>query len=676
MPRQPKPENNQDDLSNALQGLFEEFASTNRERPRFFRNKVNKTVAEGDVTKRPMLPEEYKSQEEAPEVTSSTPTKFRDVIHKITQRLPFPSWMMDFPRSRIVTEEGAPKDRDSLKSKEEQELYDKEKELYLRERRSLILQSNPIVTENHPASCECGKDGKCATTQTKEGKTSRLPSGISKEEEEQWITEEAGRRKIPREAMKEWYEEQKAPSAIRIPSIGHPGGREPEEHDHLLTQLDHDPREECGEGGRNPLGHVVTIWNHDGAIPGFTRGMNIGMIVGYAPRGTSARKTLSPELVQEHRNLCGIGTKHKEGCPIKFHDDKCRGGEHAEGCKIPKNTIIDDSNENETLYQVAPFVPKSAQRIKDQHSSNVDFEGLSAPKPEWATTGARGLQGGIAVPSSRCVHIPTAAVTDFLTSGSIRGKRNPEQYFGKGGKVGPRSSLLTHNIFYSNPFSAENLAKLSSIPSISNIVNQLRNPGPEGVQPVESRLPGSGSSTGGTSQTESILNNLFGNKTGIRKSFTHVNENYQQTPSCRFCEDASYKDGKGPIVQTSTAPDGRPLYAHEECDNPFSFAEKFKFDFEGPNVVDVDFITLGSHNWGMGSQPGAKRINKELGIVTPSKPSQLVSTPFSHPGNRKQIGSMGLPEHEAAEGMPVEVDPMMQQQVNNLTDNGTAKPPR
>ena len=688
MPRQRQPQNDQSSLGDALKGMAQQALRKNQGPGgrKKFKDETARTVAQGDITKRPFLPEESSSSfpvketfETDPLRQSETPSKFRQKVKEMTTRLPFPSWMLDLNRSRVLTPGGEIRDESEFKG-EDADLYNKEQRLNNLEFTSLHYQSRGIRSSEHPESCVCGKNGGCASRQSEKG-TTKLPVGISKEEEENWITDEAVRREIPRQEMKDWYEEQKAPSAIRIPSTDHPGGHEPDESHYLLSQLDHDPLEECGHGGRNPFGHIVHIWNHDGAVEGLPKGLNIGMIVGYAPRSSSGKKSLSPEIIQQHRDLCGVGRDHVDGCPIKFHDDNCRRKKHAEGCTIPENTLTENAFEGETLYKVIPIVAKPPIKTEEQHNSKVDFEGLDAPKPEWQSTGKSGLQGGVSAPSSRCIHIPDAAATEFLTHGRVEGKRNPQNYFGSlNGMVGTRSALLTHNIYYPHPFSEEGATSLRSVPGIAYIMDQLKSSKPEDVQPVpEGFLPGKGPKKKKSAE-ESFLD--FSQPTkppteaSVRRSFTHVNENYQQTPSCRFCEDASYKDGKGAIVQTSTAPDGRPLYAHEECDNPFSFAERFRFDFGGPNIVDDDFITLGSHNWGMGNQPGARKVNRELGIVTPSKPADLVSEPFSHPGNRKQIGSMGLPEHEAAEGMSDEVDPMMQPQVSNLDGNGTAKPRR
>lgn len=695
MPRQRKPDIDPNSVDAMLKEIVQKATSggsggKGRGRTKKFKSDVDRIVQQNDRTRRPMLPEEEESGFAQPPVPtgdplrdSETPTTAREKMNRMAQSLSFPSWLGDESRSRLL------KPRSFFRKKEDLRLRDAEQRLAKSEVLGLRYQTNPIETKTHPESCVCGKDGKCSIAinrtpgieEKKKKETSRLPVGISKEEEDMWLSNEAADRNIPKERMRDWYEEQKNPSPIRVSGRGRRGGDEPEEFHPLLAQHDHDPRESCDAHGRNPVGHIVYVWNHDGKVPGLSPGFNVCMIVGRAPRSGVGKKSLSPEIIEEHRKICGYGTSHKEGCPIKFHDDNCRNEKHAEGCKIPANTLIDDSREGEESFKVIPWSARPPKSIQEQHNSQIDFNALSAPAPEWKPAGPTGLQGGVTVSSSRCIHVPNAAALEFFKQGSVEGKGDARDHFGDlGGIVGPRSALLTHPLYFENPLSEANHTKNRSLPGYAYILDQLESPkigedGPKGVPEgfVRNRPPKKEKTT-----EESALDGILGKpptEASVRRAFTHVNENYEQTPSCRFCEDASYKDNKGPIVQTGTAPDGRPLYAHEECDNPFSFAETFKFDFGGPNPVDVDFITLSSHNWGMQYQQDARRINRNLGIVTPSKPADLVDPGFSQPGNKKRIDSMGLPEHEAAESMPEE-DPAMETEVNNLNSNGTAKPPK
>jgi len=689
MPKQRKPDllSGSEILRKVVQkSISENQGRGGKGRKKKFRNDSERIVSDvqekGNVTKRPMLPEEYPGYTPEGDTSSEpggleTTKSVRERVFRLTQRVKFPSWMLDVKNSRYlngVSSDETPEDAD---------LRRREERTNNQEIKSLFSQTNPIKTDTHPESCICGKGGVCATKQTESGETSRLPLGISKEEEDEWLSNEAAKREISKDQMREWYDEQRSPSSIRIPGTSHPAGREPEGHHPLLAQLDHDPREECGAHGRNPIGHIVYVHNHDGAIPNFPRGLNLCMVVGTSPRGSEGRRSLSPEIVAEHRAICGEGTDHKEGCPIKFHDDNCRGGSHSPNCEIPKNTVLDGAHEGEPLYKVIPFSAVPQAEIQKRFKSQVNFNGLGAPAPEWKPTGITGLQGGVDVSPSRCIHVPSEAIPEFLKRGNVEGKADAQEYFGTmDGIVGTRHALLTHPIYYPNPFSEVANRKNRTLPGYAYIMDQLESPsvsgeGPQGVD--KGFAPGAKPSA--EKPEEDILNNIMNRipkkpkESSIRSSYTHVNENYKQTPSCRFCEDASYKDGKGPIVQTGIAPDGRPLYAHEECDNPFSFTETFKFDFGGPNPVDDDFITLGSHNWGMQYQQDARKINRELGIVTPSKAESPVDPGFAQPGNKKKIDSMGLPEHNAAESIPKE-DPAMETEVNNLNGNGTAKPPK
>jgi len=64
-------------------------------------------------------------------------------------------------------------------------------------------------------------------------------------------------------------------------------------------------------------------------------------------------------------------------------------------------------------------------------------------------------------------------------------------------------------------------------------------------------------------------------KKSMKIGYTHVDESFVPSAPCRFCDDPSYTNGKGPVTQTSTAEDGRALYAHDECDDPFAFSNHF-----------------------------------------------------------------------------------------------------
>lgn len=147
-----------------------------------------------------------------------------------------------------------------------------------------------------------------------------------------------------------------------------------------------------------------------------------------------------------------------------------------------------------------------------------------------------------------------------------------------------------------------------------------------------------------------------------RHSYIHVQDNFEAGPPCRFCDDPSNTNNKGPVVQTSTAPDGRPLYAHEECDNPFEFADSMRYfdDLETPNPVDDDFIltALTAPN-----PAHAQYIHQLYETRTHSMegegdtPRLQFSTP---PGSIRS-----------------KVSPMTQEtQADTIGENGTAEPPK
>ena len=122
-----------------------------------------------------------------------------------------------------------------------------------------------------------------------------------------------------------------------------------------------------------------------------------------------------------------------------------------------------------------------------------------------------------------------------------------------------------------------------------------------------------------------------------KTSYVHVEDNFIAAPPCRFCDDTPYVNGKSNVEQTGTATDGRPLYAHPECDDPFGFANNFKVldptqmlecpnckcevaqpglchmcTQLQPNPVDVDFAPVHAFNSRTALAPGHSNFNYVL----------------------------------------------------------------
>jgi len=101
---------------------------------------------------------------------------------------------------------------------------------------------------------------------------------------------------------------------------------------------------------------------------------------------------------------------------------------------------------------------------------------------------------------------------------------------------------------------------------------------------------------------------------------------------CRFCDLTSHEEGRGPIVQTSTAPDGTALYAHEECEpDDFAFTQNFKFPgrpVEPPfltslqDVIDTDEMHYASAD-----------IETSVPTSDGIQPMQTTQVPMVVPGN-------------------------------------------
>lgn len=160
-----------------------------------------------------------------------------------------------------------------------------------------------------------------------------------------------------------------------------------------------------------------------------------------------------------------------------------------------------------------------------------------------------------------------------------------------------------------------------------------------------------------------------------KKSYTHVDETFNATPPCRFCDDPAYHNNKGNIVSTRYAEDGRELFAHPECErDPFDFTQQnstftdinqlrcsncqSEVDVPGhcaecssfletPNPVDIDFIVESSTH----------SINEQLGIwlraLKPGRHPDIANPKVKIPRLR----------------------PMTRTQADNVDDEGAAESP-
>ena len=547
---------------------------------------------------------------------------------------------------------------------------------------------------------------------------------------------------------------------IRIPPIF-----EPDQHHETFAQCDHDPTTPCEDTPHGPLGHIVTVWNGDGAIGGL--GMhtkNIGMITGLLRRDPRRTKILSDAAVDKHSELCDHrlapedirktmsnpeeAHKHSELCDSRLPFDKKsisvaspNGGSqvitHAEGCKgginAPTASIEHDKNcpfrwhrdhcakhnpdlpfhegapqqawlhssecPLNDLTETSEFVPGQTQfhitlldqmnprtkgkldfgRAKINHngftqtvtSDPIDpsdpdsekertYKPIETTLPQWQQAGIGGMRKGIVVEPNRVSHVPTDAVRNHLEVNERTGRLDMRQYFGdQGGVVGGRPTTGSFMAYLPNPFGASKVAyeKLKTIQPIKAITDQLeaRKKNPKlWDTPMESNLEKTFEPNEPVVKPKMDIGKLL-----PKKSYVHVTDSFQQGVPCRFCDDPSNTGDKGEIIQTGMAANGRPLYAHEKCDDPFAFAQNFKTLLDD-GTVEVDFIPsiISSYDYGITSD--TRKVDSELGIDTPSSPPRIDS---AIPPSTTKIPK--LPK----------VEKMTRLKSTNLGDNGQAIPP-
>lgn len=492
---------------------------------------------------------------------------------------------------------------------------------------------------------------------------------------------------------------------IRIPPIF-----EPQEHHEIFAQCDHDPTIPCEKTPHGPLGHIVTVWNGDGAIGGLsTRGRNIGMITGLVKRDPKRTKVLSDAALNKHHELCDhydgptVAGHHPE-CPIGFHMEHCakhnpnlpfapgapqQAWLHAANCPINDMTETGEYVPGQTQFHITLLDQKNPGtkgkldygRAKIRHDSftqNVTSDPIGpsdplSPKertyhpietvpPEWQQAGIGGMRRGVVVNPDRVIHVPSSAVKDHLTVNERTGKADMRQFFGEQeGVVGGRPTTASFMAYLKNPFGSDSSSfeKLKRIQPIATIMGQLqaRKDNPKlWDTPMESSEEKTFEPGQAPLKPKMDISKLL-----PKKSYVHVTDEFQRGVPCRFCDDPSNTNGKGEIIQTGTDANGRPLYAHEECDNPFAFAENFR-TLPDDGIVEVDFIpstiAIASYNYGI--TPETRKIDTEIGIDTPSAPARI---------------DPGIPEN--ANKMPKlpKVEKMTRLKSTNLGDNGQAIPP-
>jgi len=389
-------------------------------------------------------------------------------------------------------------------------------------------------------------------------------------------------------------------------------------HDPVLSQLDRSPRELP-----TSVGQVGFIYNEDGAIPFFPRGKNLVMIQGF-DRNTQgmSRKILDEKAIEQHRKICESltlpvkNTGHKEGCPFHYHEQWCKTS-HDENCPLKSmetSVEIPSENNSEGMTHVyvaghrlehARDVKKRMRFVKDEDiEENKQWRplffkeklGYRVPIGRFIPLASSGPNGGS--PLEEYLKLPSKTFTgkpkdyyDFSNT-SLEAKLTPGLSL-KGGLT-----KLAKRFSYSNPFSSSGADGLRSFDSIilnngnaEQIYRKLAEQyGTENhgkpIGPTEDWSNIKKKKTPTSDEGLDFSDFLSSKKTAL----VHLNESFEHSHPCIKCDDPAYWEGKGPIVQTSTAPDGRPIYKHRGCnlEDPFAFAASFKYSEDSGEFPDEE----------------------------------------------------------------------------------------
>lgn len=325
-------------------------------------------------------------------------------------------------------------------------------------------------------------------------------------------------------------------------------------------------------------------------------------------------KCLAKNEVEGRKTL-----QHNPACPLGFHDTHCGNPEdtnfghlqHHPDCALSGmvQTQSDSEVPGRTLGTFALLAQKP-EREQQYGKSKINFDRFTqeeeedVPKdqegnrlrepeyrvnsvePEVKPAGMGGVQRGVTADVRRAVHVPSPAAPKFLETGEKTGKANLRQWFrpvfgdSTDSYIGRRKTTASYVSSMPNPLSQIDAPgnKLRTLPGVKHIIDQLkaRQKDPSlANQPIENATADYVKRTEPSGSVDDMFADLEAEH-GPKSSHVHVDEQFPKAPPCRFCDDPG-TSAKGDVVQTSTATDGRPLYAHKGCEpDPFDFANSFR----------------------------------------------------------------------------------------------------
>ena len=365
---------------------------------------------------------------------------------------------------------------------------------------------------------------------------------------------------IPAYLPAEQRERLSIPKAAQVPNVSFVDvNRQPISGNELLDPLripDHEMVRQINEA--SPVGSEPTmigqfvIQNRSDMpentfTPGEQHGQTYGVVTNVVAEPGRTAEYANDEMFAKHQNSCGHDTPwgspeclkpaskkaSGEACVILNHMN-CRGrepGSHHPQCPFNGNTITQPIA-GRTRVDILQL---RAYKLSEQHHTDP-FE-------------SQGTQGVNIAPSARTITGPAEtfrtanfdAVRKAVERGSLEPGRNEFINLFRNGIARKAMGSIRNRVARGQSLGLD--------PSLlTNVVER------------ETREVDKSTNSKGIKPSKPVV--VKQRRQGYANP---AKDQYIVKPPCRFCDDPAYWSTKGNIVQTGTAEDGRPLYAHPEC---------------------------------------------------------------------------------------------------------------
>ena len=279
------------------------------------------------------------------------------------------------------------------------------------------------------------------------------------------------------------------------------------------------------------------------------QGQNYGLVTAVSPVPGTELETLSPEAIKEHEEACGkdaplgrdqcrLEAHDKPSgleCPLRSHLINCaeEDGEHHEGCKLnQQGRLVKRKLGGRLLVHVLPF-----RNYKGTQFSALDSYGT--PKPlapdQLQTVPWEEFEKALGGPKE---------TMDTVNRQARRYYEDMRKDLADGGDLLPDQEAMNKVV---NTF-RKRTVKMKKQDLQVTIA-------PTGI-------------FGGSSSKETPAEKPptpFASRLGYA-DVARDRQQIKKAPPCRFCDDPSNWNSKSEVKQTGVSPDGRPLYAHAECE--------------------------------------------------------------------------------------------------------------